>query len=641
VLPQITIYVIVAYWFPRSGGVADTTWYPGAILIVGTGLAAVYAMRAPRLDAATVSLLCLGAFAVWSYASISWATASATAWDGANLAATYAVVYAIFAFGPRRDRLEPWVLVAFALVVAAIGLHAVHEGASSTSLTFLGGRLASPTDYANASAAGFLIPAWMTLAIAVGKSVPLALRAVALGIASTLFDLAALTESRGGAIAAAATSVFFVLWVSRRLVAGWMLGAVAATSALFVVHADAFNLTSTGRPSPAGIHQTEVLLIVTAITMAGAFAIASQSWRFIAAASPRTARAARQSIAVTTVIALGAAATFGAIRIGSPASAARSAWSSFKDPSEPVGTHRFTSLGSHRYDAWRVSLELFGRHPVAGIGSENFAEGYVRLRRSDEELTYPHSLVMGLLEQTGLVGAVLFVCFLVAATLSAARARAAKASVPAAGAVAFLYFLVHGSGDWLWEFPMLGTISFAAAGLAVRPRRTVDHRPSIVDRALRPASFVALALCICSFVPPWLSARDAATAARTWAADPAAGLALYDRAARENPLDDGPLVSAGVVAGHLGRVATMVRYLQRAERRNPQNWFTNLELGVAFSMLGKWGSASAAVVRARSLNPHEQLIRQVETRVMHRQPVSPRFVENAAYNRARALGVNQ
>ena len=51
-------------------------------------------------------------------------------------------------------------------------------------------------------------------------------------------------------------------------------------------------------------------------------------------------------------------------------------WRSFKHaPYDESGRNHFISLGSNRYDFWRVALTEFRDHPVAGIGDRGFGPG--------------------------------------------------------------------------------------------------------------------------------------------------------------------------------------------------------------------------------------------------------------------------
>ena len=93
------------------------------------------------------------------------------------------------------------------------------------------------------------------------------------------------------------------------------------------------------------------------------------------------------------------------------------------------------------------------------------ADDYAARRRSQEEPLYPHSLVLRVPAQTGVVGSLLFGGFVVAAGIAVARARG-RPGAPAAGtaaAAAAAYFAIHGSIDWFWEFAGLGAPGAYAA----------------------------------------------------------------------------------------------------------------------------------------------------------------------------------
>ena len=81
-----------------------------------------------------------------------------------------------------------------------------------------------------------------------------------------------------------------------------------------------------------------------------------------------------------------------------------------------------SGLGSNRYDFFRVALDEFEAHPVAGIGVDNFQEQYLRRGRSDETPRYPHSVELRTLTETGLIGALLAVVGLAAALVAGWRA---------------------------------------------------------------------------------------------------------------------------------------------------------------------------------------------------------------------------
>ena len=156
---------------------------------------------------------------------------------------------------------------------------------------------------------------------------------------------------------------------------------------------------------------------------------------------------------------------------GSPFTDVAHAWNQFKTKGTPHGgTNRLGRLGSDRYDFWRVALQRFEHAPIAGIGADNYQEAYLLHGKSLEQPLYPHSMELRTLSQTGLVGALLLTAAFAAALAAAARALRRRAgwgaAAAAAGVGAFTYWLVHGSVDWFWEFPVLSGTAFALLGLA-------------------------------------------------------------------------------------------------------------------------------------------------------------------------------
>jgi O-antigen ligase len=155
-------------------------------------------------------------------------------------------------------------------------------------------------------------------------------------------------------------------------------------------------------------------------------------------------------------------------------------WARFKDYSPEASTaenSRFTVAGSARYDIWRVSLEAFAHHPVKGLGQDNFAREYLQSRQDPYETQrWTHSLWLRLLVHTGAVGFALFGAFLVLALAAAFRgwkaAEDGRRVVIGAALALPLVWLVHGTIDWLWEFPALSCPALAGLGLAVALSRT-------------------------------------------------------------------------------------------------------------------------------------------------------------------------
>ena len=203
----------------------------------------------------------------------------------------------------------------------------------------------------------------------------------------------------------------------------------------------------------------------------------------------------RAAVSVAAVVALVAVLAGGLVAAGNPVHRVESAWHSFKGgygSSTPGGSRLASGLGSNRYDFYRVALDEFLAHPVAGIGADNYQQQYLQHGRSSETPRYPHSVELRTLTQTGVLGALLALAGLAAALLAANRALRGReplaATVAAAALGGFAYWLVHGSFDWFFEFAGLGAPAFAMLGLAcsLAPPSEPAHPPAPAPASPRP-----------------------------------------------------------------------------------------------------------------------------------------------------------
>jgi tetratricopeptide (TPR) repeat protein len=336
------------------------------------------------------------------------------------------------------------------------------------------------------------------------------------------------------------------------------------------------------------------------------------------------------------------------ITTGDVSSRISNAWDSFVEGREPEGPGvRFgATLGSQRYDYWRVSWHQFERAPLGGAGADNFQQDYLRERRSDQEPRYPHSLAVRTLAQTGIVGVLLLAAALAAALAGALRTlRARPAGFGAAAAVggvaAFAYWLVHAMGDWLYEYPGVAALAFALLGVAcaLQPRVVAGRAaPGSPARGpvVRVGAGIAVALLVLAMLGPWLAERHITSAAAKWRADPDAAFDDLSKAASFNPLSDRPQLVAGTIALQMGDEERAREEFREALERNGRDTYALLELGVLTANAGDEEAGRALVARALELSPRDAVIVDVHRRLEKGEDVDVTEVNDALLKRSRS-----
>jgi O-antigen ligase len=633
IAPTATV-VVVLVWAFRDGGYPTTSWYPAGVLVGGLLIAQILG-RSLHVgwDLQTAVVGSVFAFALVELASILWASSKGAAWDSANRTFTYGFIFLMFAGWRSSERTKH--LLALLLIggLTAIGIWSLHSAAQSPGTAFLFSRLSLPTGYANATAALFLIPFWPAVSLAADRNRAVLFRAFALGCAASLAAVAFVPESRGALYAFPVVVVVLLVLARNRLRTSLALIVALAPTAYFI-HTLSKPYSAVGLAAEThAANQAAVAAIlagVFAALLGAAFALADQRFELTLPSWYRYVRIA--ALALVVAAAIGLAGTH------DPRAAARSAWTSFRVPEESGGvggTRLLGNLGSNRYDFWRVALGMAKRHPLLGVGADNFSEGYLQHRRSGEQPQYPHSLEMSVLSQTGAIGSLAFLLFVSLAGVAVARARrfrASSAALVAGCATAFAYWLIHGSVDWLWEFPALGGTAFIFLALAIS-----RSHASAGPRSLRLAVVVATAVIAASFVAPWLAARQTERAAVIWRSDPSLAYSLLDQAAGLNPLSDTPDLTKMTIAAQLGDVARMQASAERAIGRDHHNWFSQLQLAVALSHQHQWSAARRAAAEASQLNPSEPLIGDVLTSIRRHSPLRLDALNTAVRNRLEAL----
>ena len=636
-------------------------WYPAAVLLLALLTAAAIAVPAssplPRSVAAAIALF--AGYTAWSYLSILWAEDQGGAWDGANRTALYLVVFTLFAGWPLTVRAGTLLLGALGAGIAGLGVVELLTANASADpmLYFIGARFAEPAGYINANVALWTIGLWPCLYLACTRRMNPLLRGLALGGAGVLACLALMGQSRGWVLAVPLAALVFIALMPSRARAVAAVGVVAVGTALtsgplLAVHDD----FSEARFDALLGDATAAILVLGAALSAIGF-VAALVDRRVRLSAGRSRNVNRGAVAaVVLVLLVGGGVT--AARTGDPIAKLSESWQSFKAGGQAggAGGARLASVDTNRYDFWSVAWSLFREQPVLGIGAENFQQDYLVRGASTEQPRYPHSFELGVLSQTGVVGAILLGAALLAAGFAALTVRrrgspAAASAAGAAGAV-FAYWLLHASVDWFWEFPALTAAAFAALGLAGsvgRGKLVGDHErvPTPVQapglrwlgrlrrRALpRPLGAVLASvtggLLALSLVAPWLAERHTELAASGWRDSPDAAYERLERAQTLNPLSPKPHLVAASIAVMMEDQERTTRELQEVLRLQPRTAFALAELGALASQSGRPAESERLLRRGLSYAPRDDVLMEALRRVRSGDPIDVNGL-NASY----------
>ncbi|MFL5920685.1 MAG: O-antigen ligase family protein [Gaiellaceae bacterium] len=605
-LPAVALLAATAVLaWAETGSIDAADWLLYAILaalllalVLAVGVAAV----PPR--AALVGLGALVLLAVWQAISAAWSPLPSFARDDALLTLFYVAAFAV-ALLTVRGHTEGLIVIA---AVAALGgglavatALAIRYG-SDPSTYFVGdGRLAWPVTYPNGDAAIFLIGLWPAIVLAAERRLPSLLRGLALGTATGALAAWLLTQSKGGGVGLAASAIVVFAVTPQRL---RLLVPAAIAAAL--VGPQFGPLTA---PFNAGNGFAEVArhgaftllwLVAAAIAAGTAYAVLDRRIDV----SERTRRIAQVAVAALVVAAAVAAVAAFFASVDHPRGFAADKWDAFKHlpRTEQAQTH-FVSLGSNRYDFWRVALLEFRDHPLAGIGARGFGPAYLVEGRSSETPARAHSVELDALSELGVPGLLLLVAGLGGPLVVCFRRLRVREPTATAAFAAAAYWVVHASGDWNWTIPALGLPFFVLLG-AGAAGRAGSLRPAVAWAA----AGLAVAVAVLAFAPSWLSARLSGQALES-----SASRATDLRWARRlDPLSVEPYF---VEAQTAPTAAAALSPLRKAVEKEPRSAEARYELGLAYARAGRRRLARAELRQALALSPRAEEIRAALRRV--------------------------
>ena len=571
----------------HDGSILAPDWLPYAL---GLAVLASTVFLAARPRTARLPLLTAGfvtALGVWTGASAFWSPVPSLARDELLLCTLYALslLFPVLTLKTTRARGGALVVVAFALGGSALATALTVRFDANPALLFTEGRLVAPISYVNAQAAFFLVGFWPAVVIAARRGLNAGVRAVGLGLAAAMLAGWLTTQSKGGGIALAVSAlVVFAVAPGRLRLLLPTLAVAALVFARYDVLTAPFREQGDAAARDAAV--TILVLAAAAFALGLPYALLDNRRRL----PDRIVRAARVAVAAGAVLVIAVGAVLVAPKLDDPGETLADKWETFKGytPSASGSSH-LVNLGSNRYDFWRVSLNGFADHPLAGIGGRGFGPAYLEDAKSDETPARAHSLPLDVLLETGVVGLILLAAGFGVGLFGLISRRATPEGVAALGAS--VYFVVHASGDWIWTFPAVGIPVFALIGIGLAG--TDLGQLSRRGAALAAAGMAVLA--IVAYLPPWLSARITSSAL-----EGTVSVDALDWAQRLDPFAVDPLLAEAALAPS---PAASLPPLLDAVGKEPRSVGIRVELARVYLSLGRRADAHTQLLVAHRLFP--------------------------------------
>jgi hypothetical protein len=501
------LWLVLAF---SQGGFLPRQWLLPAVatsfFALVTAVFAAYPRR-PRQGALAL-IFFFFLYLIWVASSLIWAPSAHLAWEEVNRTLLYFLVFVLallFLTDRGTRRICRYILVAAALALIALVVWRL-QTTSDLQLLFTGKRFTYPATYPNNTAALFLMLFWPLICISADVREWVLLRGLALGAASALLGLAAMTQSRGALWAFAITMVLWFVCSPLRL---RTLAFMMVPAVLMLWSFPDLNRYWVEGPEAVGawpaVYHTLLTFVVAGVL--GVVLGLLERWVHVSG---------RMKLLFGGIVlaALLSTAVYGAIQVsrdhGSLAQWARESWARLTaeqtvtlsgGASSNGGTtqveSRFATLSaSGRWDIWRVGWEEFLKNPITGVGANNYEVSYLKYRRSQTAMPrQPHSLQIRVLSETGAVGAFFFFGFLALGLSLSVWPRAASAwrrardtwlfparrppkpcrwgtdssahAWPFSLAFGVLYWVIHGSVEWLWHMPGVTLPALLLLALAV------------------------------------------------------------------------------------------------------------------------------------------------------------------------------
>lgn len=471
-----------------AGGYFPATPAIGAFVLTQILIVRLMQTRNPFDGFSALTLVAIGALALYAgltLASALWSHATARALIAFDRVWFYLLILVVF--GTVRATLQDlrWLirgLVVGASIVCLAGLISrVAPDVWHTAPNVANERLSYPVTYWNAlgmlATLAMVLAFHLTCSLSERRLVRVLAAAVLPLLAATLF----FTFSRG-AIVAGVIALVVYLFVGRPR--GLLSGALATapvTTILLVVAYKANLLDTVDPTTPAATSQGHRVALVAAVCVAVAAGLrllfASRLDPSLRATAGKAWMSRRVRIAAIVGGIVAAMALI--LALGVPQSLSGD-WHRFLSGVTPRGTHgdlrqRLVDPSNNgRGDLWRAALHGFSAAPLEGRGAGMYQTIWEQRRPHFAFVVNAHSLYLETMAELGLPGLLLLLAAIISILGAlAARARGPHRSIYGALLAAGIFWALHSGIDWDWQMPVTTIAFFAAAGLAICPRKGI------------------------------------------------------------------------------------------------------------------------------------------------------------------------
>jgi hypothetical protein len=573
-----------------SAGYEVAAWAPAGValaLAVGACLALGLRTNLPVIVAVTA----LGALGIWSVASTAWGGLPDQAWrfaGQASVAATALAVGSLAAASGRHNAVFAGVLLGIVANAAELLFTPVFGEVGEG--WFYARTLQGTVGYHNAQAG--LLAIGIPLALWGLRARAPRLRAPAGAAGTVLVSTLLLTQSRAGLGVAVLAFLVTLAWARS---AELVLRAVPLGAAGVALVAPLRNVDR-ALVEHEGVHDA-------LRGYAGWAAVAAVLVGLLAMPTVPSVRA-RRLAAAGIIVAVSVTAVPAAVAELRSSHVFSEAFSDANPNLAGAGDSRLASLSLNgRRDAWRVAAATGRESPVTGAGQGTFPLAWTQGRRLEQlSLLQPHSIVLELFAELGIVGLVLFLVATVSVVTGTAFGR--DRAVAATGLGVLVALLAQAALDWTWSFPGLVAPALLVAGAALPGRQS--RAPGIV---LTLVGSVVVLVLVVGLGAYWQADRDLRAGRELVGKDRVAAVASLQRSLDWNRWDPEPLELLGLVAERNGDPRLAAAYYATAAHYSQRRWLNHFREARAAKEAGNEQQRLTACAKATRENPAEKRLR--------------------------------